>query len=92
MSPINYLLLTSTTYAVTREWLVQWIPWVTFPLFLGAIVTFYLCGMLVVYKFLYAAYFAHRNNQEYKHKNPIRQDIADLQNDMEKIKKALKIE
>ena len=87
MSIVSYIMLSTTAYAVTRDWLVVWMPWLTFPVFLLSIGLIYLVAMICVYKFLYASYFAHRNRQEYKHKNPIRQDIADLKEQLDRIEK-----
>lgn len=87
MSIVSYIMLSTTAYTVTRDWLVIWMPWLTFPVFLLGIVVVYLVAMVCVYKFLYAAYFAHRNNQEYQHKNPIRQDISDLKAQLDRIEK-----
>jgi hypothetical protein len=90
MSIVSYIMLSTTAYAVTRDWIIVWIPWLTFPVFLLSIGLIYLVAMMCVYKFLYASYFAHRNKQEYKHKNPIRQDIASVREQLDRIEKSLK--
>lgn len=87
MSIVSYIMLSTTAYTVTRDWLLVYVPWMTFPLFILIVGVIYLVAMLLVYKFLYASYFAHRNNQEYKHKNPIRQDIADLKSQLDRIER-----
>jgi hypothetical protein len=81
----SYTMSAITMYTVLMPYFKDKIPWMTLPLFIG--ICLMACGIMLFcfYKFVYPSYMSFQNKQEYSHNNLIRQDL-------DKIKKALKIE
>ncbi len=80
---INFTLIAVTAYGTTlRDPLLQTVPWITFPIFIAALILLVLIGMVFEYKFVYPSIWAFRNEQQYKHSNPIRKDIELVRKDI----------
>jgi len=80
VAALNLLLLTVTAYNTTLvEWfLVYGIP-LNFWSFMSIIAFMLLITSILVYKFALPSLFSFTNEQAYRHDNPIRKDIKQLQ-------------
>ena len=77
---LNLLLLIATAYNTTlREWFEQYGIPLNFLAFMGLIALLLLVAAVLVYKFALPSYFSAVNDQIYKHDNPIRKDIEQVQ-------------
>ena len=68
----------------------EWLPWLTFPMLLGALVVFYGVVMVFDYVFILGPVLSFTAHQTYKHDNPIVDDIKQIKADVKAIKEAIK--
>ena len=86
VSMINFVLIAATAYNTTlKDYIINYMGWVTFPLFMLFLAIVVFIAMLIEYRFIIPSVMAFRNKQEYEHQNLIRKDL-------DKIKKKLGIE
>lgn len=85
ISMINFVLISVTAYNTTlKPYIMDYAPWMTYPVFFLALTILVGIAMIVEYKIIIPGVISFRNNQEYAHQSPIKKDL-------EKIKKALNI-
>jgi len=77
---LNLLLLVATAYNTTlRVWFERYSIPLNFLTFMGLIALLLFIAAVLIYKFALPSYFSAINDQVYKHDNPIRSDIAQIQ-------------
>lgn len=88
VSGINFVLLAATAYHTTlREPIHQWMPWFTFPMFLGILVVLVSLSMVLEYKLVLPSTMAYLNLQQYKHQNPIKAQLDRIEATLAKMQK-----
>ncbi len=93
VTAINFLLLVVTAYSVTlRDFMIQYLPWINFPMFIGAIIVTILIAMVIEYKFILPSTWGFTNRQQYEHRNPIREDLSEIKERLTGIEEHLRIE
>lgn len=79
-------------WAVASTSIIYWVPWLTYPLFMGIVFFVVLFILPVVhYSFLYKTQQRFQSEQGYKHDNPFTRDMQQVKRDMAKIKAKLGI-
>lgn len=85
---INFVLIVATAYHTTlRETLQVWIPWLTFPMFLGSLVVLLLLVMVLEYKIVLPSTWSFVNRQQYEHKSPIKEQLDRIEKMLADIQK-----
>lgn len=80
---VNFLLIAITAWATT---LYRYAPQgVGFEHFLAVLILGVLLAVLLEYKFMLASSVSWHNQQEYRHDNPLREDVARLQRHQKRI-------
>jgi hypothetical protein len=89
----NSLINLTTLWAVANKSIVQFFPWLTYPILLGAIFVIVLVILPVSdYAFLYSTRQRYLNEQACKHDNPIIKKLVAMEKDLVLIKNKLNIE
>lgn len=89
MSLVNFLMMAVTTYTVTREYTTAIFPWFTIWFFLSLLGTIIATVMVLEYKLVYPSRVAFRNQQEYQHESPIKQDLKDVKDEQKLVREDL---
>jgi len=85
---INFALLAVTAYHTTlRDVLSVWIPWLTFPIFMGALIAIVLASMVIEYKLILPSTIAYLNSQSYKHQSLLRMQLDRIEKTLADMKK-----
>jgi len=87
LTPFTYLGLATTVWNTGgRVFLLQYVPWFTFPMFIGISVAFGLCLMLSYWKFIYPSIIAFGNHQGWQHDNPMKDYMIEMNKILEEIR------
>src|SRR3990172_3022118 len=79
-------------WAVASDDLQHWLPWLTYPLFMGIVFFAVMVAIPAVdYVFIYKTQQRFLNVQGYKHDNPFRSDLEIVKADLELLKAKLGI-
>ena len=89
LSIINFLSILTVLYATTREYLVEWVPWLTYSMFLGFLVILTLCVMVFIYKFVIPSIWTFRGKQLYGFESELMQEVRELRKEVEGLKEDL---
>ena len=89
MSLINFLMMAVTTYTVTREYTISILPWFSIWIFLSLLFLIIATVMVFEYKLVYPSRVAFRNQQEYAHDSPIKQDLKDVKDEQKLVREDL---
>lgn len=92
LSMINFALIAPTAYAVLKPSIIGLIPWMSFGVFMGILVSIVLVIMFLEYKFMMPSHIAFLSGQKYKHENPFREDLEEANKRLKRIEKKLGIE
>jgi len=91
LSMVNFALIAMTAYHTTlREFILQYIPWLTLTIFMLFMFVLVVVAMIVEYKFIIPSTWAFRNLQQYEHQYPIKKDLEKLSKKLDKIEKIIK--
>lgn len=72
VSAINFFLIAVTAYHTTLSvYLVDWVPWMTFPLFMGILIVLLVGTMVLEYKFIVASLYTFRGKQMFEHESQV---------------------
>lgn len=83
-SPLTLIGVATTVYGLWgKATLVQWFPWMTFPILIGLIISFMIAMMVLFYKVVIPSLIAFNVQQSYKHQNPL---VADMQEVLKQLK------
>lgn len=63
LSPLSYITMVAILYTTVREYLVTWLPWMTFGIFVGGLVVLGLTLMTVVYLVVLPSIWNFRKKQ-----------------------------
>jgi len=75
----NFVLIAVTAYHTTlRDPILGWLPWFTFPLFMGVVVMLVLLAMILEYKFVVPSSITFINRQVYEHRSLLRRDLEQI--------------
>jgi len=92
VSMVQFLLVVAVAYHTTlRDTVLQYLPWMNFWLFFLLGVALYLLVMLVDYKVVVPSRINYSNYQAYKHYNPVKEDLKEIQADMRAVARQLKV-
>lgn len=80
-----------TFYGVQKSNIHKLAPWMSFPIFLVAVIIIGFIVMYLFYIIVYPAYQAFVNRQAYIHNNPIQKDLAKILVTQDIIRKRLNI-
>jgi len=84
VSLINFLLIVATAYNTTlRDTLQVWAPWLSFPVFLGALVLLLLLLMILEYKVVLPSSWSFVNKQQYEHQSPVKEQLDRIEKILE---------
>ena len=83
MSLVNFLMMAVTTYTVTREYTISIFPWFSIWIFLSILGLIIATVMVFEYKLVYPSRVAFRNQQEYAHDSPIKEDLKQIKEEQE---------
>ncbi len=83
---INFLSILTVLYATTREYLVIWVPWLTFWMFVGFLVGLTIATMLFIYKFVLPSVWTFRQKQMFGYESAIVDELRTLQKDIKELK------
>ena len=76
VSMANFLMICLMTYSTTLRAIIQpYIPWFSFPIFIGAMVSLFLLAPIMEHKFVVPAVTSYTNAQWYKHQNLLKADL-----------------
>lgn len=90
---VNSFMITAVAYNTTfRDTIHSFVPWMNFPLFFIMLVSGNLLLWVFHYKFAVPAITTYSNAQLYKHRNPIREDLAIIIKRLDKIEDIIKSE
>lgn len=89
MSLVNFLMMAITTYTVTREYTISIFPWFSLWIFLSLIGLVIATVMVFEYKLVYPSRVAFRNQQEYAHESPIKEDLKQIKAEQERSREDL---
>jgi predicted membrane protein len=86
MSLVNFLMMAVTTYTVTREYTISIFPWFSIWIFLATLGLIIATVMVFEYKLVYPSRVAFRNQQEYAHESPIKEDLKQIKDNQERLR------
>lgn len=87
ISAVNFILIGVTAYNTTlREHILTVVPDFKLWHFMLVLIGILLVMMLIEYKLVYPSWIAFQNQQEYKHENLLRKDIAKLRKEIAELK------
>jgi len=89
MSLVNFLMMAVTTYTVTREYTISIFPWFSIWIFLSILGLIIATVMVFEYKLVYPSRVAFRNQQEYAHDSPIKEDLDQIKETQEHLRRDL---
>lgn len=89
MSLVNFLMMAITTYTVTRDYTILLLPWFSIWIFLTLLGIIILTVMVFEYKLVYPSRVAFRNQQEYAHDSPIKEDLKQIKEEQERVREDL---
>lgn len=76
ITAINTIMIIAMFYGMTAgPWLVERLPWLTFPVFMSLAVFGIIVAMVLAYMFLLPSSMSFFNKHFYKHKNPMKRDL-----------------
>lgn len=86
VSGMNFVLLAATAYHTTlREPIHEYVPWFTFPLFLGTMIALVLIAMALEYKLVLPSSMAYANLQMYKHQSLLKKQLDRIEKTLAKM-------
>lgn len=79
VSVLNFILISATAYHTTlKDFIFQYSPWVTFPVYMAFLIIVVLIAMALEYKFIVPSSYTFLNKQEYEHRNLLRRDLRKI--------------
>lgn len=85
----NFSMIAAMAYTTFSDPLVHYIPWLSFRMFLGVLAIGLLVVMLLDYKFMLPSEWNFSWRQQWKHANPIREELKKLWDKLDKIEKKI---
>ena len=90
VSIINFVLISLTAYHTTLKYIITPIlPFFNFPIFIGIIVCIILIAIIIEYKFVLPSLYAFQNEQGFKHDNPIKDMLVEINKQLDNINSKL---
>lgn len=89
---LNILLLLVTAYTVREETIHKWLPWMTFPIFLGTVLLVMIAVMVLDHKLIYPSLIAFHQDEAWKHMSPVKSQFDKLDARLSGIEDALGIQ
>lgn len=87
---INFLLIVAIAYNTTfRDLLERYIPWLTFPMFVGVTIVIVGMAMLLEYKLMMPSAWHFQQKQLWQHQSPIRAELKRIQQKLEEIERKI---
>lgn len=87
---VNFALLGAVAYNTTlRDILLQYMPWLTFPAFMGIMVAGVMGAMWLDYKFMMPSEMHFSQKQTWRHKSPVRGELKRILEKLEQIEKKI---
>lgn len=91
LSIANTVMLMATFYNTSSGTLLRWFPWLSFWVFLAIMVAGSAVVLLLTYTVYQPSYMEFFLTQSWKHNNPTRDKLMEMDRDIKAIKKALGI-
>lgn len=89
-SPLTLIGVATTVYGLWgADLLRKWFPWFTFYYLVGLLVLFMLMMMVFFYKVIIPSQYAFSVQQQYKHRNPLVEDMHKVLKQQKKTNKRL---
>jgi len=89
MGYANFSMIAAMSYATFSGTLLQYIPWLTFKIFLAIMVAGLLVVMLLDYKFMLPSEWSFTQEQMWRHMNPTRAELKRMWEKLDKIEKKI---
>jgi len=90
LSPLSYVTMIAIFYATVREYLVGWIPWMTFSWFVGILILLGLTLMAGVYLLVLPSIWNFRKKQMALLETESLREIKILQEEVHELRKEIK--
>ena len=91
ISIINFILIAITAYDVTlRSFVLQYLPWISFWIYLVILIGVVLLAMVLEFKFIIPSHYTFLNKQEFEHQNLIRKELEDIRKELQELREELK--
>ena len=90
LSPLSYITMVTVLYTTSREYILQYTPWMTFGLFVGIVVLLGLILMVGVWLLILPSIWTYRNKMMNKFESELLTEIKELRKEVKELKEKRK--